>query len=320
MPSDAGTWLRGYVVSTSPHPPLPPQSTSDLSAFPTTSAPASTLPEEQQVSVGIFPASHVHIREELEDAERRLAELSFASGAETPRNGTDSRQGGMDTLAEEDEEELEAPTPVTAAAESLMKGLHSPATPGRHHNRASVSSLASFANQMSPEQQLALQSGRGLFYGQPEQPVDPRPAPPLPNLKCGDETASGAAEPLIDEIACALREWAALLYTYLHRRDYALFKSVAQHIEVLHSGRKQLLARTLGVDEADRLRKDLVKRLVQANVEQGLDVIVRHPSQGGLIDVDVEGEIDKRGWVSAVRMCKPRSSSRLSVPQLSQLS
>lgn len=31
--------------------------------------------------------------------------------------------------------------------------------------------------------------------------------PPIPSLKAGDETAKGALEPLVDEIACALREW-----------------------------------------------------------------------------------------------------------------
>lgn len=31
--------------------------------------------------------------------------------------------------------------------------------------------------------------------------------PPIPSLKAGDETVSGAAEALVDEISTALREW-----------------------------------------------------------------------------------------------------------------
>lgn len=305
---DSGVWLRGYVVSTSPLPQFP-SSSSDISAFPSAFQSGTPLAEEPQVSVGIFPAAHVHIREELEDAERRLAELRLAA-PDTPRSSGAAR---MAVLREEEEEEQEPSTPFTAAARSLLNGLRSPTTPDtKRRNRASVSSVASFAAQLSTEQQLVLQSSRGSLWGGPGQDVDTRPAPPLPNLKCGDETASGAVEPLVDEIACALREWATLLYTHLHRRDYALFESVRAHIDALHAGRRQLLARTLGVDETDKLRRELVRRLVQGNVEQGLDVIVRHPAAGGLVDVDVEGggEVDKKGWVSVVRMCEWRRGVR----------
>jgi hypothetical protein len=140
-----------------------------------------------------------------------------------------------------------------------------------------------------------MSSGQGL--------ASERPPPPLPNLKCGDETLSGEEEPLIDEIACALREWASLLYTHLYRRDYALFETVRSHIKALYAGRRQLLAKSLSVEETDRLREEMVRRLVKGNVEQGLDIIVRHPTWGGLVDVEVEGEVDKRAWMPATRMC-----------------
>lgn len=129
-----------------------------------------------------------------------------------------------------------------------------------------------------------------------------KPLPPRPSLKSGDDTASGAAQPIIDEISSALREWHTLMFQYLARRDYRLFHIVREHIEALHLGRRQLLAQTLSAEETVNMRRDCVSRLVSGNIVQGLDVIVRHPTWGGLATVDVEGEIDPRSWVSAVRM------------------
>jgi hypothetical protein len=34
-----------------------------------------------------------------------------------------------------------------------------------------------------------------------------KPSPPIPSLKAGDDTVRGVEEPLVDEIASALREW-----------------------------------------------------------------------------------------------------------------
>lgn len=130
-----------------------------------------------------------------------------------------------------------------------------------------------------------------------------RPPPPLPSLKCGDETAAGIAEPLIDEIACALREWASLLHVYLLRRQYSLFHAVRAHIDALHAGRRKLLSRNLAADEVVKLRKELIERLVEGNTVQGLDIIVRHPEQGGLVDVEI-AEADEAAptAMSAARM------------------
>ena len=87
-----------------------------------------------------------------------------------------------------------------------------------------------------------------------------------------------------------------------------LFQTVRDHIEALHSGRRQLLAQTLSAEETVNLRRQCVARLVSGNIAQGLDVIVRHPTWGGLVTVDVEGEIDPRTWVSAIRMYAMQTS------------
>jgi dedicator of cytokinesis protein 3 len=216
----------------------------------------------------MFPASHCQIREALDDAERRLLSLD-ASVTQPPSYPTmplSDENGHMATLPEEDEPAEDSATPV--------------ATQPKARNRASVAASAFLATNVAPD----------------------RPPPPLPSLKCGDETAAGAVEPLVDEISCALREWTTLLYTHLYRRDYSLFHVVRQYIEELHVGRRQLLANTLSVDELSTMRQECVEKLVKGNVAQGLDVIVRHPSWGGLVDVEVEGEIDQRAWVSGVKM------------------
>jgi dedicator of cytokinesis protein 3 len=151
-----------------------------------------------------------------------------------------------------------------------------------------------------------------------------KPLPPRFSLKSGDDTASGAVQPIIDEIASALREWHALMFHYLACRDYKLFHLVREHIEALHFGRRQLLVQTLSSEETTSLRRECVVRLVGGNIIQGLDVIVRHPAWGALVTVDVEGEVDPRSWVSPVRMYAMQVAlaymNPLSSPSLSKAS
>ncbi|QRW21721.1 Dedicator of cytokinesis protein 3 [Rhizoctonia solani] len=155
---DAGpTWYRGYIVCTSntpsaPAPPDPSPAQSTILGIP----PAqdnTTVVEDPQVTIGIFPATHVHIRDELPDAE------------------------GLPS----------SPRPCTPA------GFH----------------MATL--QEEPDS--------------PRSPLHEKPEAPRPTLKSGDETALGLVEPLVDEIASALREWHARLFTYLAKRDYRTFTS-----------------------------------------------------------------------------------------------
>lgn len=248
------------------------------------------------MSVGIFPASHVYIREQLEDTDGQMSKYAAAEESIVPPK-TILRNGRMEPLPEEDEHE-DCATPVLASSNIKSKSK----------NRASVSSsLAGFANQLSADHQSSRISQYLQHATKPGSGTAPkeRPSPPLPNLKCGDETTKGSEEPLVDEIACAIREWSALLYAHIYRRDYALFNSMKEHIEALHIGRRQLLEKSLSIEETEKLRRELVGRLVRGNVEQGLDVIVRHPNWGGLVDVNSEPlDVERKGWVSAVRMCE----------------
>jgi len=189
----------------------------------------------------------------------------------------------MDTLKEEDED-----PDTSAARKSFRLG---PPPDQANSSRAGLPVYPTSLRSSSPADSQIL-----------------KPLPPRPSLKSGDDTASGAAQPIIDEIASALREWHTLMFQYLARRDYKLFHIVREHIEALHLGRRQLLAQTLSAEETVNMRRDCVTRLVSGNIVQGLDVIVRHPTWGGLVTVDVEGDVDPRSWVSAVRMYAMQTS------------
>lgn len=249
--------------------------------------------------IGIFPSSHIFVRDELADAEGRL--LDLASSLQGGSNNGSAHSGvygrsspgvslgvwnkeraasAMDTVREE-EEDLDP----YMSRKSFKLG---PPPDQANSSRAALPVYPTSLRSASPSESQISQVLK--------------PLPPRPSLKSGDDTASGGEQPIIDEIASALREWHTLMFQYLARRDYKLFLVVREHIESLHSGRRQLLAKTLSAEETVNMRRDCVTRLVSGNLVQGLDVIVRHPTWGGLVTVDVEGEIDPRSWVSAVRM------------------
>ena len=255
--------------------------------------------ETQQVFIGIFPASHIFVRDELADAEGRLQDLACSMQAGGSANGSvhsvhsgvygrsspaevpvfwgKDKGSMMDTVREEDEDQG-----VPSTRKSFKIG---PPADQASSSRAALPVYPASLRSASPVESHVI-----------------KPLPPRPSIKSGDDTASGGQQPIIDEIASALREWHTLMFQHLARRDYKLFMIVRDHIEALHLGRRQLLAHTLSAEETINMRRDCVTRLVVGNLVQGLDIIVRHPTWGGLVSVDVEGEIDPRSWVSAVRM------------------
>ncbi|KIY44576.1 hypothetical protein FISHEDRAFT_51256 [Fistulina hepatica ATCC 64428] len=312
-----GVWYRGYVVSTIRRP-------TDAAAF----SKAAKSEETQQVFIGIFPASHIHIRDYLSDAEGRLGDYTDDGRISTVDRGSMRDRSGSITGS----------TNGGAGGRSIRRY--------RHSTTPSVNSMS------SPASSFTASLSNGNIIGFPEHnrtrmsrtdtatvadvddsidPVSNKPLPPRPSLRTGDDTQSGVYQPIVDEIASALREWHLLMFHHLARRDYELFELVREHVEALHLGRRQLLAQTaaegaqqqgggrtrvqavLSADETIAMRRDCVLRLVTGNIAQDLDVIVRHPTWGGLVTcgmpvtdatgtTDVEMEIDRRSWVSAVRM------------------
>lgn len=326
-------WYRGYVVAhrqtllpdNNRDPPSSFSSSSPgalgggVSSGRDTNKQSSTslaITEEPTVTVGIFPASHCLIKERLEESDQRLHGLRHLTGDDLASPGSDGFAGDRSAmgygrtreplaplLEEEDEGDafgnLLSSTKArnrASIADGRLSMAGTSATAAKKHRKSSSLTLEGYPLGIDENGQAA-----DTTFDTQEQ-ADHRPSPPLPSLKTGDETAAGSEEPLIDEIACALRESFALLYTYLYKRDYSMFQTVKAHIEALHLGRRQLLSKTLSMDEAKRLRRDLVDRLVLSNIQQGLDIVVRHPTWGALADVEAYGDIDERAWMSAVRM------------------
>ncbi|CAL1708002.1 unnamed protein product [Somion occarium] len=275
-----GIWYRGYVVCTSRRPSVTWPTTADPSSSSLKSPAKVDESQHQQVFIGIFPASHIFVRDESSDAEG-LADI-LPNGSVQDAYPAWARD--IDSFGDDGQSD--------AASLAPRKSFKLAPTPDQgHSSRARVPVYPASLRSASPtESQIA------------------KPLPPRPSLRSGDETVSGAEQPIVDEIASALREWHALMYQYLARRDYRLFQIVREHIEALHLGRRQLLAQTLSAEETINLRRQCVARLVCANIVQGLDIIVRHPTWGGLVNVDVEGELDPRSWVSAVRMYAMQAS------------
>ncbi|KAK0485658.1 hypothetical protein IW261DRAFT_1451404 [Armillaria novae-zelandiae] len=294
-----GTWYRGYVVCTTRRPPVTWAVSGDSSLA--KSPPKSEEP--QQVFIGIFPASHIFLRDELSDAEGRLHNYATSVNGSTISNGIGHfKQASSSTE-----------TFSQWAKDKGGSSMHMLREEDEDFDRLTTASRRSFRLGPPPEQASSLRAGLPVYSNslRSSSPADSqlmKPLPPRPSLKSGDDTASGAAQPIIDEIASALREWHTLMFQYLARRDYKLFHVVKGHIEALHLGRLQLLAETLSAEETINMRRDCVTRLVSGNLVQGLDVIVRHPSWGGLVTVDVEGDVDERSWVSAVRMFAMQTS------------
>jgi dedicator of cytokinesis protein 3 len=292
--------------------------------------PAAKTEETQQVFLGIFPASHIHVRDELADAEGRLAELAAASAVnsngQAGANGENSlaksrpdysRHKSAHSIKERDERDED--TPGSERKSFKLGPPADQATSSRAGLNVYPASVRSMSRSSSPTSTHSRSASLSAAPGLGEESKLP---PPKPTIKAADDTHSGATQPIIDEISSALREWHTLMFEYLARREYALFHVVKEHIETLHLGRRQLLAQTLSQEETAALLRECVQRLVSGNIVQGLDVIVRHPTYGGLVTCDMvvdaaEGatpgqaaaataqavlEIDRRSWVSAIRM------------------
>ena len=100
-------------------------------------------------------------------------------------------------------------------------------------------------------------------------------------------------------------------------RDCCLFHVVCEYIELPRLGRRQLLSQTLSSEESVNLWRECIAWLVSGNLLQGLDVIMRHPSWGGLVGVDVESEIGPRRWMrpSGCTRCKLPSQTWVTRPR-----
>ncbi|EWC48801.1 hypothetical protein DRE_00106 [Drechslerella stenobrocha 248] len=107
---------------------------------------------------------------------------------------------------------------------------------------------------------------------------------PVPMLKIGDETATMAGEPLVDEIASCLREWhSSSFHELLLSRDYTTVNNLSTLIGQLDIVRRQLTHRVLTATELAVTREKTVWDMVKGNKMLNREVIVRDPATGGIL-------------------------------------
>ncbi|KAK6359258.1 hypothetical protein TWF696_000421 [Orbilia brochopaga] len=107
---------------------------------------------------------------------------------------------------------------------------------------------------------------------------------PVPMLKIGDETATMAGEPLVDEIASCLREWhSSSFHELLLSRDYTTVNNLSALIGQLDIVRRQLTHRVLTATELAVTREKTVWDMVKGNKMLNREIIVRDPATGGIL-------------------------------------
>lgn len=278
-----------------PLPTLAPSSTTTISF------PAPYPKPEPSVLIGIFPASCVYVRLEasVDDGSLGAAYEMAVNKAREKENKPGVAWGSeMEAVKEEDEEEeyqkaLSPNLDGLGSGEKATNGVveinGGPAESKRH-------SIGGGGRSRRPKS-LILEKTPLTIDLSGEQDKE---QPPLPQLTAGDSTIAGQQYPLVDEIACAIREWYGRLPTYLANREYRLFSTVTQHIDALFLGRRQLLSQTLSLDELVRVRRECVSRLVKCNVAQGLDVIVRSLEDGSVMVVEKERAFAGTSWIGGI--------------------
>lgn len=312
----AGSFVVQAVSITSLSPVIPSEATSAQTvSFPR---------PEPSVLTGIFPASVCHIRpgNENDTGELSVAYEKAIRAAEQRYRGIVEESdynlralgtgilSEMDTVKEEDEGD------AGLASRSQIFGLEMAvvevgSSEGRPADALSRKGSENGFPRPNRPKSLALEQAKTVIEEDKDQP-------PLPKLTAGDSTVGGQQWPLIDEIACAIREWYSVcndpvckgkialtcnvqrLPTYLASREYRLFNTVTQHIDALFLGRRQLLSQMLSGDELVRVRRECVSRLVKCNVTQGLDVIVRSLEDGSVVVVDRERAYSGTKWVGGI--------------------
>ncbi|WRT70308.1 uncharacterized protein IL334_007306 [Kwoniella shivajii] len=283
-------WYRGYVVQAVSLPSLAPSSSASHSA---------TFPRpEPSVLIGIFPAAAVHVRPGTSSDNGELAkvyERAVRAAEEKARNANPSWIGEMDTVKEEEEGEG-----YDVASPQKHSDLESDVVDVANQNGGTRDVLE---RRSSVGKRDGLRSNRPkslVFESRATHVEEDKEQPPLPKLTAGDSTVAGQQWPLVDEIACAIREWYGRLPTYLANREYRLFNAVMQHIDALFLGRRQLLSQTLSGDELVRVRRECISRLVKCNVAQGLEVIVRSLEDGSVMVVDKGRAFAGARWAGGI--------------------
>jgi dedicator of cytokinesis protein 3 len=181
---------------------VPPKTLSEITPD-LRSAPPYTAPKlETQVIVGIFPAAIAHVRPgtfnddgalsaAFEDAIRN-AQTSYSDGMVD--NGVNQPLRELVAVNEEDEDKQDQGGVATARAEGVEEVIDVTSSPKL------MATPTSAPTRPKRPKSLVLDAKQSNAH-------PTKPQPPVPVITAGDSTVAGQAWPLVDEIACAIREW-----------------------------------------------------------------------------------------------------------------
>lgn len=158
--------------------------------------------------IGIFPSSCVHVRPDIsvDDGSLSAAYEAAVRLADEDR-GKEPQSREMEAVKEEDEEEDEetkvlSPKLDPSKRSSVVVGGVVDIPAGSSLTRRQ--SLGS-SNKAKRPKSLILDKAETILAEE-----EAKEQPPLPRLTAGDSTIAGQQWPLVDEIACAIREWSVV--------------------------------------------------------------------------------------------------------------
>ena len=181
---------------------VPPRTLTDITPNLRGPPPYKTPKLETGVIVGIFPTSIAHVRPgnvnddgalaaAFEDAIRD-AETSFSNG--NADHETMKPVRGLAGVREEDEEKPNGDITETSRLEGTTEVIDVTSSPKL------LAASTSAPKRPNRPRSLHLDDSRKVTHPS-------KPQPPVPVITAGDSTIAGQAWPLVDEIACAIREW-----------------------------------------------------------------------------------------------------------------
>lgn len=181
---------------------------------------------EPSVLIGIFPSAVIHVRQQDAGDDGRLAAAYEKAVRLAQEQATaTSRVGEMEAVKEEDEGEGLSPGGVSGpSGQSASTSMddHGVVGDGVASKRRSIGPGGGIGRSNRPKSLL-------LESMQAASKEEEKDQPPLPQLTAGDATLAGAQWPLVDEIACAIREWygVSLLNHRYHSHDLKRLQSIA---------------------------------------------------------------------------------------------
>ncbi|ORX57813.1 hypothetical protein BCR36DRAFT_409280 [Piromyces finnis] len=234
--------------------------------------------------MGIFPANYVYTsygKDNFDDENNRNSVLSMKR---------------VSTIKERDEDEVEAVKEETIKEEDEIIPEDEEANITKYRNRNLNNNEEEDDNDALPKSGMQRKKTLGnsadlrvRAWMMKKHIHQPLPA----SIEPTHTTTAGQDEILVDEIASTLREWGILLKQYLKQQKYDLFTQIRELFQILFQGRRQLLARTLSEEELTHLRRELIQKMEEGNRLQNLDIILRDPNSGKIIDVRKDNDIDE---------------------------